>query len=147
AHKASAEGVAAAEIIAGMKARRPDPDKIPACVFCQPEVATIGISEEDAALRGIAVKVAKFPFTALGRAVASGHTEGFVKILAEEKFGEVVGCHIIGYGASDVIAELGLARNLEATFHEIGRTVHAHPTTPEAIREAALLLGGEAIDI
>lgn len=147
AHEASAEGVAAAEVIAGKEARRPDPDKIPACVFCQPEVATVGLSEEDAARRGIPVKVAKFPFTALGRAVASGHTEGFVKMLAEEKFGEVIGCHIIGHGASDVIAELGLARSLEATFHEIGRTVHAHPTIPEAIREAALMLGGEAIDI
>jgi dihydrolipoamide dehydrogenase len=91
--------------------------------------------------------VAKFPFTALGRAVASGHTEGFVKMVAEERYGEVIGCHIIGHGASDLIAEIGLARTLEATFHEIGRTVHAHPTLPEAIREAALMLGGEAIDI
>jgi dihydrolipoamide dehydrogenase len=147
AHEASAEGVAAAEIIAGHETRPPDRDKIPACVFCQPEVATVGLSEEEAKKRGIPVQVAKFPFTALGRAVASGHTEGFVKMVAEERYGEVVGCHIIGHGASDLIAEIGLARTLEATFHEIGRTVHAHPTLPEAIREAALMLGGEAIDI
>jgi dihydrolipoamide dehydrogenase len=147
AHEASAEGVAAAEIISGLTVHPPDRDRIPACIFCQPEVATVGLSEEEAKKRGIPVKVAKFPFTALGRAVASGHTEGFVKMVAEERYGEVIGCHIIGYGASDLIAELGLARTLEATFHEIGRTVHAHPTLPEAIREAALMLGGEAIDI
>ena len=147
AHEASAEGVAAAEIIAGLAVRPPDRDRIPSCIFCQPEVATVGLSEEEAKRRGIPVKVSKFPFTALGRAVASGHTEGFVKMVAEERYGEVIGCHIIGYGASDIIAELGLARTLEATYHEIGKTVHAHPTLPEAIREAALMLGGEAIDI
>jgi dihydrolipoamide dehydrogenase len=147
AHEASAEGVAAAEIIAGHETQAPDRDNIPACIFCQPEVATIGLSEEEAKRRGIPVKVSKFPFTALGRAVASGHTEGFVKMVAEERYGEVIGCHIIGHGASDLIAEIGLARTLEATFHEIGKTVHAHPTLPEAIREAALMLGGEAIDI
>ncbi len=147
AHKASAEGVAAAEIIAGTASHRPDPDRIPSCVFCQPEVATIGLSEEDARRRGIPVKTSKFPFTALGRAVASGHTEGFVKLLADEKYGELIGAHIIGHGASDLIAELSLARSLESTFHEVGRSVHAHPTLSEAVREAALMLGGEAIDI
>jgi dihydrolipoamide dehydrogenase len=147
AHEASAEGVAAAEIIAGRTVRPPDRDRIPSCIFCQPEVATVGLSEEEAKKRGIKVLVSKFPFTALGRAVASGHTEGFVKMVAEERYGEVIGCHIIGHGASDIIAELGLARTLEATYHEIGKTVHAHPTLPEAIREAALMLGGEAIDI
>ena len=147
AHEASAEGVAAAEIVAGLTVRPPDRDRIPSCIFCQPEVATVGLTEEEAKKRGIAVKVSKFPFTALGRAVASGHTEGFVKMVAEERYGEVIGCHIIGHGASDIIAELGLARTLEATYHEIGKTVHAHPTLPEAIREAALMLGGEAIDI
>ena len=147
AHKASAEGVAAAEAIAGMESRRPDPDRIPAAVYCRPEVATIGLSEEEAKRRGIECKVSKFPFTALGKAVASGHTEGFVKMVAEARYGEVIGCHILGIGAPDMIAELSLARSLEATFHEIGRTVHAHPTLPEAIREAALMLGGEAIDI
>ena len=147
AHKASAEGAAAAEIIAGKPSARPDPDRIPSCVFCQPEVATIGLSEEEAKRRGIAVKTAKFPFTALGRAVASGHTEGFVKLVADGKYGEVIGAHIVGHGASDLIAELSLARTIEATFHEIGKTVHAHPTLSEAVREAALMLGGEAIDI
>jgi len=147
AHKASAEGVAAAEAIAGMEVHRLDPDRIPACVYCRPEVATIGLSEEEAKRRGIEYKVSKFPFTALGKSVASGHTEGFVKMIADAKYGEVIGCHILGVGAPDMIAELSLARSVEATFHEIGRTVHAHPTLPEAIREAALMLGGEAIDI
>ncbi len=147
AHEASAEGVAAVEMMAGVATRRPDPDKIPACIYCRPEVATIGLSEEEAHRRGIPVKVSKFPFTALGRAVATGHTEGFVKMVAEEKYGEVIGCHIIGHGAPDLISELSLGRTLEATFREIGRTVHPHPTLPEAIREAALMLGGEAIDI
>jgi dihydrolipoamide dehydrogenase len=147
AHKASAEGVAAAEAIAGMDSRRPDPDRIPSAVYCRPEVATIGLSEEEAKRRGIDHRVSKFPFTALGKAVASGHTDGFVKMVAEAKYGEVIGCHILGVGAPDLIAELSLARSVEATFREIGRTVHAHPTLPEAIREAALMLGGEAIDI
>ncbi|MBI5342177.1 MAG: FAD-dependent oxidoreductase, partial [Deltaproteobacteria bacterium] len=128
AHEASAEGVAAVEMMAGTAARRPDPDKIPACIYCQPEVATIGLSEEEARRRGIAVKTSKFPFTALGRAVASGHTEGFVKMVAEERYGEVIGCHIIGHGAPDLISEISLARTVEATFHEIGKTVHPHPT-------------------
>lgn len=147
AHEASAEGIAAVEMMAGAGGRRPDPDRIPACVYCRPEVATIGLSEEEARRRGIPVKTAKFPFAALGRAVAAGHTEGFVKLVAEEKFGEVLGCHIIGHGAPDLISEVSLARTVEATFREIGRTVHPHPTLPEAIREAALMLGGEAIDI
>jgi len=147
AHKASAEGMAAAEVIAGKTPRPPAPDTIPSCVFCQPEVASVGLSEEEAARRGLRVRTAKFPFAALGRAVAAGHTEGFVKIVAEERYGQVVGCHVIGHGASDVIAEPVLAAALEATFRELGRTVHAHPTIPEAIREAALMLGGEAIDI
>ncbi len=147
AHEASAEGIAAVEMMAGAGGSRPDPDRIPACIFCRPEVATLGLSEEEARRRGIPVKIAKFPFTALGRAVASGHTEGFVKMVAEEKFGEVIGCHIIGHGATDLISEVSLARTVEATFREIGRTIHPHPTLPEAIREVALMIGGEAIDI
>lgn len=147
AHEASAEGVAAVEIIAGKESSRPDPDKIPSCIYCRPEIAVIGLTEEEARKRGIAVKTSKFPFTALGRAVASGHTEGFVKMVAEEKYGEVIGCHIIGDGATDLISEISLARTVEATYHEIGKSVHPHPTLPEAIREAALMLGGEAIDI
>ena len=147
AHEASAEGVAAVETMAGTASHRPDPDKIPSCIYCQPEVATIGLSEEEARRRGIPVKTSKFPFTALGRAVASGHTEGFVKMVADDRYGEVIGCHIIGHGAPDLISEISLARTVEATFHEIGRSVHPHPTLPEAIKEAALMLGGEATDI
>jgi dihydrolipoamide dehydrogenase len=147
AHEASAEGAAAVEMMAGAAVRRPDPDRIPACIYCQPEVAVLGLSEEEARRRGIPVKTSKFPFTALGRAVASGHTEGFVKMVAEERYGEVVGCHIVGHGAPDLISEISLARTVEATFREIGRTVHPHPTLPEAIAQAALMLGGEEIDV
>jgi dihydrolipoamide dehydrogenase len=147
AHKASAEGIAAVEGMAGKDSRRPDPDHIPSCVFCRPEVATIGLTEEEAKRRGIGVKVARFPFTALGKAVATGHTDGFVKIIAEEKHGEVVGCHILGVGAPEIIGELSLGMSLETTWREMGHAVHAHPTLPEAIREAALMIGGEATDI
>jgi dihydrolipoamide dehydrogenase len=148
AHKASAEGAAAAEAVAGRgTARRPDPDRIPSCVYCRPEAASIGLTEEEAKRRGMECRTAKFPFTALGKAVASGHTDGFVKMVADAKYGEVIGCHILGAGAPDMIGEMSLGRSLEATFREIGKTVHAHPTLPEAIREAALMLGGEAIDI
>jgi dihydrolipoyl dehydrogenase len=147
AHKATAEGVAAVEAMAGKDSRRPDPDRIPSCVYCRPEVATIGLSEEDAKARGVEYRVSKFPFTALGKAVASGHTQGFVKMLAETKYGEVIGCHILGVGAPDLISELSLARAVEATFHELGHAIHPHPTLSEAVREAALMLGGEAIDI
>lgn len=147
AHEAMAEGVAAAEIIAGGKPTAPvDRDRIPACVYCAPEVATVGLSEEEAKRRGIAVRTAKVPFTANGRAVASGQTEGFVKLVAEERLGQVVGCHIVGHDASELIAEAALGLSLEATIREFGRTVHAHPTQAEGLREAARILAGEAID-
>ncbi len=148
AHEAMAEGVAAAEIIAGLKPGAPvDRDRIPACVYCQPEVATVGISGEEAARRGIAVRSAKVPFMANGRAAASGHTEGFVKLVADEAYGQILGCHIVGHGASEMVAEAALGMTLETTVRELGRTIHAHPTLSEGLREAARILAGEAIDI
>ncbi len=147
AHEASAMGVAAAERMAGKDARRPEGTRIPACVFCQPEVAVVGLTEEEARSKGHDVKVSKFPVTALGKAAAAGHTEGFVKMVADGAYGEILGCHIIGHGAPDMIAELGVAMSLEATWGELGKAVHAHPTLPEAVKEAALMIGGEETDI
>ncbi|HEY3489854.1 MAG TPA: dihydrolipoyl dehydrogenase [Candidatus Deferrimicrobiaceae bacterium] len=147
AHEAMAEGIAAAEIIAGQKPGAPvDRDRIPSCVYCEPEVATVGLSEEEAKRRGIAVKTSKVAFLANGRATAAGHTEGFVKLVADERYGQLLGCHIIGHGASESIAEAALGISLETTVRELGRTVHAHPTLSEGLREAARILAGEAID-
>lgn len=145
AHKAMAEGVACVEMIAGTRDVGVDRARIAACIYCQPEVAWIGLNEEEARARGHEVKVGRFPFRALGKAVAVGHTEGFVKIVADARYGEVLGCAILGRGATDLIAEIGLGMTLETTITEIGRTVHAHPTLTEAIAEAALAADGEAI--
>jgi dihydrolipoamide dehydrogenase len=147
AHEAMAEGVAAAEIIAGGTPSAPvDRDRIPACVYCDPEVASVGLSEDEAKRRGIAVKAAKVSFVANGRAAAAGRTEGFVKLVADEKYGQLVGCHVVGHGAAEMIAEATLAMSLESTVRELGRTVHAHPTLSEALREAARILAGESVD-
>lgn len=148
AHEAMAEGVAAAEIIAGKKPSAPvDRDRIPACVYCAPEVATVGLSEEEANRRGLSVRTAKAAFLSNGRAAAAGHNEGFVKLVADAGYDQVVGCHIVGHGAAEMIAEATLGMSLEITVRELGRTIHAHPTLSEALREAARSLAGEAIDI
>ncbi|MHB8384156.1 MAG: dihydrolipoyl dehydrogenase [Candidatus Binataceae bacterium] len=146
AHKASAEGIAAVEIMAGVREPGFDLLAIPGCIYCEPEVATVGLSEADARARGIEVKVGKFPFRALGKAVAIGHTDGFVKLVAEKKYGEVIGCQIIGHGATDMIAEVALGKTLEATTEEFGKMAHPHPSMSEAIMEAALAAEGEAIN-
>src|SRR5262249_6757733 len=117
-----------------------------ACIYCQPEIAVIGLSEQQAQARGYEVKIGKFPFRALGKAIAAGHEEGFVKLVVDTEYGEILGCHIIGHGATDLIAEAGLARTLEATTAELSGTVHAHPTLAEAIMEAALNAEGRGIN-
>jgi dihydrolipoamide dehydrogenase len=148
AHEAMAEGIAAAEIISGQKPGAPvDRDRIPACVYSAPEVATVGLSEEEAKRRSLDVKTAKVSFLANGRAASTGQAEGFVKLVADARYGQIVGCHIIGHGAAEMIAEATLGMSLEATVREFGRTVHAHPTLSEALRETARILAGEAIDI
>ena len=119
---------------------------VAACTYCQPEVATIGLSEADAKARNIEVKVGKFPFRALGKAVAINHVEGFVKLVASKQYGEILGCQIIGHGATDMISEIALGKTLEATTTELGHTIHPHPTLAEAIMEAALAAEGEAIN-
>jgi dihydrolipoamide dehydrogenase len=147
AHKASAEGVAAVEIMAGKREPGFDLSTIAGCIYCEPEVATIGLTEAQARERGIEVKVGKFPFRALGKAIAINHTDGFVKLVASKQYGEIIGAQIIGRGATDMISEIGLGKTLEATATELGNTVHPHPTLSEAIMEAALAVEGEAINI
>jgi dihydrolipoamide dehydrogenase len=119
----------------------------PGCTYCQPQVASIGLTEEKAKEEGIAYKIGKFPFAASGKAVAVNHPEGFVKIIVGEKYGEILGAHIIGSDATELITEYGLGMKLEATVDEIHQTIHAHPTMSEALAEAAASVNGEAIHI
>lgn len=146
AHAASEEGIVAVECMVGKREKGIDHSHIPACVYAQPEVAVMGLTEEQAKEKGHEVKVGKFPFMASGKAIAAGHEEGFVKLVVDKEYGEILGCHIIGHGATDLIAEIGLARTLEATTTEVAGTVHAHPTMSEAIMEAALNAEGRGIN-
>ena len=146
AHAASEEGIAAVEYMTGEREKGLDSSRIPACIYCQPQVAVFGLNEEQAQAQGYEVKVGRFPFRALGKALASGHDEGMVKLVVEKEYGEILGCHIVGRGATDLIAEVGLARTLEATTAELRETVHAHPTLSEAIMEAALDAEGRGIN-
>ncbi|MSQ47548.1 MAG: dihydrolipoyl dehydrogenase [Deltaproteobacteria bacterium] len=146
AHAASEEGIVAVECMTGKREKGIDHSHIPACVYAQPEVAVMGLTEAQAKEKGYEVKVGKFPFMASGKAIAAGHEEGFVKLVVDKEYGEILGCHIIGHGATDLIAEIGLARTLEATTTEIAGTVHAHPTMSEAIMEAALNAEGRGIN-
>lgn len=146
AHAASAEGIAAVEIMAGQPRNKIERCEVPACVYCQPEVAGIGLTEREAKTGEADIKIGKFPFRASGKAMAMGQTEGWVKVIAG-KNGEILGVHMIGKGVTDLIAEAGLGQKLEATARELGRTVHAHPTLSEALMEAALAASGEAINI
>ena len=122
-------------------------DSFPGCTYCQPQVASIGLTEEMAKEKGLPYKVGKFPFAASGKAVAVNHPEGFVKVIVDEKYGEILGAHIIGSDATELITEYGLAMKLEATADEIHHTIHAHPTMSEALAEAAASVSGEAIHI
>jgi dihydrolipoamide dehydrogenase len=144
AHKAEDEGVAAAEIIAG-KAGHVNYDVIPAVVYTYPEIASVGKCEEELKAESVAYKVGKFPFTANGRAKANQKTEGFVKILADAKTDRVLGVHIVGADAGNMIAEAAVAMEFGASSEDIARTCHAHPTLPEAVKEAALAVEKRAI--
>ncbi|MEX0602558.1 MAG: FAD-dependent oxidoreductase, partial [Bacteroidota bacterium] len=147
AHVASHEGIVAAEHIAGVAKHGIDRNNIPSCTYCQPQVASVGLTEEAAVQAGHKVKVGKFPFKPLGKALAIGESEGFVKLVFDEKYGELLGGHIIGSEATEMIAELVMARALETTYEELFRTMHAHPTLTEAIMEAAGASHNEAIHI
>jgi dihydrolipoamide dehydrogenase len=146
AHVASFRAVQAVEGIFG-HGKPKQVGNFPGCTYCQPQVASTGLTEKQAKEKKIDYKIGKFPFTAVGKAVASGDTEGFVKVIAEAKTGEILGVHIIGNEATELIAEYGLAMNLEATIDEIHHTIHAHPTLSEALGEAALAFSGQAIHI
>jgi dihydrolipoamide dehydrogenase len=147
AHVASAEGVVAVEHMAGAGTRPLNYDQVPGCTYCAPEVASIGLTEAKARERGFDVAVGKFPFSAIGKARVINDTSGFVKIVAEKKYDEVLGVHIVGPKATELIAEAGAALKLEATSEELVRTIHAHPTLAEAIHEASEAVSGHAIHI
>jgi dihydrolipoamide dehydrogenase len=146
AHKASKDGIVAAEAIAGMNSEA-DYRGIAWAIFTDPEIASVGLTETQAKEKGYATIVGKFPFTALGRALLAGETEGFVKIVADKESELVLGVHIIGPEASDIISEAALAIEMGATLEDIGLTIHPHPTLPEAIMEAAEAAKGKAIHI
>ncbi len=147
AHVASAEGIVVAEHIAGLGPKPVNYGNIPGCTYCQPQVASVGLTEKAALEAGCKIKVGKFPFSALGKAIAMGETNGFAKLIFDEEKGELLGAHIIGPEATELIAELATARTLETTGFELFKTVHAHPTLSEAIMEAAAAAHGEAINI
>ena len=147
AHKAMAEGVVAAEAIAGRDPRPVDYGNVPSCTYCRPQIASIGVSEAKARENGREISVGKFPFTASGKAVALGETEGFAKVVADKATGEMLGVHILGPEATEIIHEFAVGRTLEATLEEMIHTIHAHPTLSEAAFEALLGALGQAIHI
>lgn len=147
AHVASHEGIVCVEKIAGKETHPIDYTSIPGCTYCQPQVASIGLTEKMAKEKGFQVKVGKFPFSASGKARAINERDGFVKVIFDAKYGELLGAHILGSEATEMIAEYGIAKLLEATYKEIGNTIHAHPTLSEAMMEAALDAYGEAVHI
>jgi len=147
AHVASAEGITCIEAIKGMQPEAIDYNNIPSCTYCHPEVASVGYTEAAAKEAGFNVKVGKFPFSASGKASASGEKSGFVKVIFDEKYGEFLGAHMIGSNVTEMIAEVVAARKLETTGHEIIKTVHPHPTMSEAIMEAAAAAYDEVIHL
>jgi dihydrolipoamide dehydrogenase len=145
AHVSSAEGVVAAERIAGVETRPINYDHVPGCTYCDPEIGSVGLTEREARERGLEVRTGTFPFGVLGRAKIAGELDGFVKIVAGTKYDEVLGVHMIGPRATELVAEATLALRLESTVEELIRTIHAHPTMAEAVGEAAHAVHGIAI--
>jgi len=146
AHVATAEGILCVEAIAGKDPHPINYKNIPGCTYCQPQVASVGFTEKQARETGREIKIGKFPFTASGKAVAAGHPEGFVKLIFDAQYGELLGAHIIGAEATELIAEAALGRTFETTEHELIKTIHAHPTMSEAIMEAAAVAYGESVN-
>ncbi len=147
AHVASHEGITCVEKIAGMDVEPIDYSNIPACTYTSPEVASVGLTEKAAKEAGYEIKVGKFPFTASGKASAAGKKDGFVKVIFDAKYGEWLGCHMIGENVTEMIAEAVVARKLETTGHEILKAVHPHPTMSEAVMEATAAAYGEVIHL
>jgi dihydrolipoamide dehydrogenase len=147
AHVASAEGITCVERIAGLSPEPVDYSNIPGCTYTLPEVASVGMSEKKAKEAGYEIKVGKFPYTASGKASAAGNKEGFIKLIFDAKYGELLGAHMIGLNVTEMIAEMVVARKLETTGHEIIKAIHPHPTMSEAVMEAAAAAYGEVIHI
>ena len=147
AHVASAEGITCVEKIKGMHVDALDYNNIPGCTYCQPEIASVGFTEKKAKEAGYEIKVGKFPFTASGKAKAAGAADGFVKLIFDAKYGELLGAHMIGANVTEMIASTVAMRKLETTGHEIIKTVHPHPTMSEAVMEAAAAAYGEVIHL
>ena len=147
AHVASAEGITCVEKIKGMHVDPIDYNNIPGCTYCQPEIASVGMTEKQAKDANIEIKVGKFPFTASGKAKAAGASDGFIKLIFDAKYGELLGAHMIGANVTEMIAEIVAIRKLETTGHELIKTVHPHPTMSEAIMEAAAAAYGEVIHL
>ena len=147
AHVASAEGILCVEKIAGLHVEPLDYGNIPGCTYATPEIASVGMTEKQAKEKGYEIKVGKFPFSASGKAKAAGTPDGFVKVIFDAKYGEWLGCHMIGAGVTDMIAEAVVARKLETTGHEILKAVHPHPTMSEAVMEAVAEAYGEVIHL
>ncbi|PKQ44111.1 dihydrolipoyl dehydrogenase [Confluentibacter flavum] len=147
AHVASAEGILCVENIKGMHVEALDYGNIPGCTYCSPEIASVGLTEKQAKDKGLDIKVGKFPFSASGKAKASGNPDGFVKVIFDAKYGEWLGCHMIGAGVTDMIAEAVLGRKLETTGHDVLKAVHPHPTMSEAVMEAVAAAYDEVIHL
>jgi dihydrolipoamide dehydrogenase len=147
AHVASAEGITCVEKIKGLHVEPIDYGNIPGCTYASPEIASVGMTEKEAREAGYELKIGKFPFSASGKASASGNKEGFVKVIFDAKYGEWLGCHMIGAGVTDMIAEAVLGRKLETTGHEVLKAIHPHPTMSEAVMEAVADAYGEVIHL
>ena len=147
AHVASAEGIICVEKIAGTNPDTLDYDNIPGCTYCSPEISSVGMTEDQAKEKGLKIRIGKFPFSASGKASAAGAKDGFVKLIFDEQYGELLGAHMIGANVTELIAEIVAIRKLETTGHELIKTVHPHPTMSEAIMEAAAAAYGEVIHL
>ena len=145
AHVASAEGITCVEKIAGLNPEPIDYGNIPGCTYCSPEIASVGMTEKAAKDAGYDIKIGKFPFSASGKASAAGHNDGFIKLVFDAKYGELLGGHMIGSNVTEMIAEIVAIRRLETTGHELIKTIHPHPTMSEAIMEAAAAAYDEVI--
>jgi dihydrolipoamide dehydrogenase len=147
AHVASAEGINCVEKIKGLHVEPIDYGNVPGCTYATPEIASVGLTEKQAKEKGYELKIGKFPFSASGKAKAAGTPDGFVKVIFDAKYGEWLGCHMIGAGVTDMIAEAVVARKLETTGHEILKAIHPHPTMSEAVMEAVADAYGEVIHL
>ncbi|MEX1062815.1 MAG: dihydrolipoyl dehydrogenase [Balneolaceae bacterium] len=147
AHKATHEATVCVEKLAGIDPGSIDYDNIPGCTYCEPQIASVGLTEQQAKDEGYDIKVGKFPFSASGKAAGLGHEEGFIKVVFDDKYGEWLGCHMIGSHVTELIAEVVVARDLETTGHEIINAVHPHPTMSEAVMEAAAEAYGEGVHL